>query len=78
MVWSDLLQVLFTLSTGNGSISFFALTVSNTKSWLTFVSGGYLQNSVRLFGRESGVKYHRKFYFMVPQKGTAKLYCRED
>lgn len=46
--------------------------VSNTKSLLTFVSGGYLQNSVILFGMDSRVKYHRKFYFMVPQEGTAK------
>ena len=55
-----------------------ALMFSNAKSWLMFVSGRYLQNSVVLFGVNSGVKYHREFYFMVPQEGTAKLHYRED
>lgn len=53
-----------------------ALMLSISKPWLRFVSGGYLQNSV-LFGMDSGVKYHRKFHFLVPQEGTAKLHYRK-
>lgn len=49
-----------------------ALMVNNTKPWLMDVSE-YLQNSIILFGMDSRVKYHRKFYFMVPQEGSAKL-----
>lgn len=36
------------------------------------------KHGVTFFGLNSGMKYHRKSYFMVPQEGTTKLHYRED